>query len=122
LTLAAASTRRTAAASAAALAPDGGGGGPSYGGPAGEGVLDGRPGDDSDGAGAAGSWDAAAAVPGRAAGDGSALTRMPQPASSVAAPAAASTPTRHLDPTSASSMTSRVFRRDARHPPASRRV
>jgi hypothetical protein len=30
-------------------------------------------------------------------GDGSAATRMPQPASSVAAPAAASTLARHLD-------------------------
>ena len=44
-----------------------------------------------------------AARAGEGEGDGSAATRMPQPASSVAAPAAASTLARHLGLTSASS-------------------
>ncbi len=66
--------------------------------------------------------DAIAAFSGRADGDGCSLTRMPQPASSVAAPTPASTPARHLGLTSASSMLFRVFRRGAAHTLATARV
>jgi hypothetical protein len=69
-----------------------------------------------------GETDATTAVPVPADGDGSALTRMPQPASSMPAPAAASTPARHLGLTSASSVLIRVFRRTARHTLAADRV
>ena len=65
---------------------------------------------------------ATATFSGRADGDGCALTRMPQPASSVAAPAAASTLPRHLDLTSASSMLLPIFRRGAPHTLATVRV
>jgi hypothetical protein len=85
-------------------------------------VPDGRTDGDCDGAGAAGDGVATAAVPGREEGDGSGLTRMPQPASSTAAPAAASTPARHLDVTSSSSPSFPVFRRGAGHTLASSRV
>ena len=53
-------------------------------------------------------------------GDGAEATRMPQPASSVAAPAAASTLARHLGLTSASSILVPLFAaaRDIPSPPA----
>jgi diguanylate cyclase (GGDEF)-like protein/PAS domain S-box-containing protein len=73
----------------------------------GVGAANGDEEDEAKGAGeeGAGDADATATVPGHAEGDGSALTRMPQPASSIAAPAAASTPAHRLDLTSASSST-----------------
>jgi hypothetical protein len=82
-----------------------------------EGVTTGGGADDAQGAGEAGAGDtgADAVVAGLAEGDGPSATRMPQPASSTAAPAAASTPARHLDLTSASSMLSGLFRRRPRH-------
>jgi hypothetical protein len=52
-------------------------------------------------------------------GDGSAATRMPQPASNVAAPAAASTLARHLSLTSASSMLAVFFAATRSIPPGS---
>ena len=53
-------------------------------------------------------------------GDGSSATRVPQPASSVAAPAAASTLARHLSLTSASSMLPVYFVTPVCFPPSSR--
>ena len=53
-------------------------------------------------------------------GDGSAATRMPQPASSIAAPAAASTLARHLGLTSASSMLPVFFAAASAIPPSAR--
>ena len=128
-TAAAAATRRAAAASAAACGPEGAGTGVTCGAPAvgaAVGVTDGEAeGGAGVSAGVAGGdagADATTVAARDGEGDGSAATRMPQPASSVAAPAAASTLARHLGLTSASSILAPMFAAAQRHTLAAGRV
>jgi len=77
-------------------------------------------GGDADGEAAGDAVVAATRVAVRAGvGDGRVATLMPQPASSIAAPAAATTLARHLGPTSASSVLAAFFAARARPPPCS---
>jgi hypothetical protein len=111
-----------AAVMAAACGPEGVGRGVTCGAPvvrAGAGVAteEGEDCGDSPGVAAGEAAEATTVATRDGDGEGSAATRMPQPASSVAAPAAASTLARHLGLTSASSMLAVFFAAASATPP-----